>query len=177
VAQLVLSVPTKSLNPLLDKEISVIAGRIALMAFVLTSVTLPARAQEQTTSDLRARITELEQQMRELAERLSGLTPRAADAPNGDATQREGRRGISAATLETNALQLAGSWVLTGEAASSRAVTPKNAFDRATGKWGAFEVTARHHQLTPDKDAFPLFANVQTAAERARAWTGCLIGI
>jgi phosphate-selective porin OprO and OprP len=84
------------------------------------------------------------------------------------------RRDLSAATLETTAWQLAGSWVLTGEEASYRSVTPKFAFDRATGKWGAFEITARYHQLTPDKNAFPLFANVQVAAERARAWTGGL---
>jgi len=89
-------------------------------------------------------------------------------------SSQEVRRDLSAARLETSAWQLAGSWVLTGEEASYRAVTPKFAFDRATGKWGAFELTARYHQLTPDKDAFPLFANVQAAAERARAWTSGL---
>jgi phosphate-selective porin OprO/OprP len=82
------------------------------------------------------------------------------------------RRGVSTATLDTNAWQVAGSWVLTGEPASYRAVTPKYEFDRSRGKWGAFELTARYHQLTPDGDAFPLFANLQNAAERARAWTG-----
>jgi phosphate-selective porin OprO/OprP len=89
-------------------------------------------------------------------------------------SSQEARRGVSTATLETNAWQVAGSWVLTGEAASYRAVARKYEFDRSRGKWGAFELTARYHQLTPDADAFPLFADAQNAAERARAWTAGL---
>ena len=79
------------------------------------------------------------------------------------------RRGTSTARLDTNAWQIAGSWVLTGEAASYRGVTPKETFDRAAGTWGALEVTARYHQLAADEAAFPIFANPQTAAAEATA--------
>jgi phosphate-selective porin OprO/OprP len=79
------------------------------------------------------------------------------------------RRGTSTARLDTNAWQIAGSWVLTGEAASYRGVTPRQPFDRSAGTWGAFEITARYHQLTPDDDAFPIFANPVSAATKARA--------
>ena len=79
------------------------------------------------------------------------------------------RRGTTSARLDTNAWQFAGSWVLTGESASYRGVTPRQPFDRGAGTWGAFELTARYHQLTADDDAFPLFANPQSAAAEARA--------
>ncbi len=79
------------------------------------------------------------------------------------------RRGTTAAQLDTNAWQIAGSWVLTGEAASYRGVTPRQAFDRGAGTWGAFEITARYHQLTPDDEAFPFFANPASAAAKANA--------
>lgn len=89
-------------------------------------------------------------------------------------SSQEVRRGVSVTALETNAWQLAGSWVLTGEPASYRAVNPKRAFDRTTGKWGAFELTVRYHQFNADEDAFPRFANPESAAQRARAFTGGL---
>ena len=58
-----------------------------------------------------------------------------------------------------NSWQMMGTWVLTGEHASYNGVVPRYAFEPSTGKLGAFELTARYHQLTADRDAFPIFAN------------------
>jgi phosphate-selective porin OprO/OprP len=89
-------------------------------------------------------------------------------------SSQEVRRGASQATLETDAWQIAASYVLTGEDATYRGVVPRNAFEPSAGTLGAFELTARYHQLTPDQDAFPIFANPNVSASRARAWTAGL---
>ena len=38
------------------------------------------------------------------------------------------------------------------------------------GTWGAFELAARYGELEIDKDAFPIFANAATAAEKAKSY-------
>jgi phosphate-selective porin OprO/OprP len=48
------------------------------------------------------------------------------------------------------------SYVLTGEDASYKGVSPINNFDPRNGRWGAFEVTARGGQTEIDEDAFGL---------------------
>ncbi len=80
------------------------------------------------------------------------------------------RRAAETARLDTRSWQVAASYVLTGEDSSYRGVTPRSAFDPSSGSWGAFELTARVNQLTLDDDAFPVFANPETAARDARAW-------
>jgi phosphate-selective porin OprO/OprP len=84
------------------------------------------------------------------------------------------RRSTSRTTLDNAAWQLAGTWVLTGEPASYRGVTPRTPFDLQAGTWGAFELTARYSVLELDADAFPIFANPTTAAADARAWAAGL---
>jgi phosphate-selective porin OprO/OprP len=79
-------------------------------------------------------------------------------------------RGTQTATLDATSWQVGGSWVLTGEANTGRIVRPKNSFDAAKGTWGAVELTARVNGLTPDKDAFPIFADPVASAYRARGW-------
>ena len=79
------------------------------------------------------------------------------------------RRGVAAGDANANAWQIATSWVLTGESASYRGVTPKTAFDPANGTWGAFEVTGRYHDLRLAGDLFPTFASPAASAERAQA--------
>lgn len=81
------------------------------------------------------------------------------------------RRGTATGAFGVNAWQLAGSWVLTGEKASYRSVTPKKTFEPSKGTWGAFEVAARYGRLTVDADAFPTFADPTTQARVARQWT------
>lgn len=80
------------------------------------------------------------------------------------------QRGRSAATLENDAWQIAVSYVLTGENASYRSVSPAQSFDLTKGTWGALEVAARYGALTVDKEAFPVFADPTRAARVAESW-------
>jgi len=80
------------------------------------------------------------------------------------------QRGTTAATLENDAWQIAASYVLTGENASYRSVSPAQPFDLAKGTWGAFEVAARYGELDVDKVAFPIFADPTKAARIAESW-------
>jgi phosphate-selective porin OprO and OprP len=58
-------------------------------------------------------------------------------------------------------------WVLTGEDASFKSVSPANAFDPAADSWGAWEIAARVGQLDIDDDAFGTFATASTSASKA----------
>lgn len=78
--------------------------------------------------------------------------------------------GAAARRLRHEAWQIIGSWVLTGEEASSRGVHPKHPFHLPTGGWGAWEVVARFHEFHADPDAFPKFADPTSAAREAAAW-------
>jgi phosphate-selective porin OprO/OprP len=80
------------------------------------------------------------------------------------------QREAAHATLDNDAWQVAVSYVLTGENASYRSVTPAQTFDFAKGTWGAFEVAARYGELNVDKKAFPVFADPTKAARVAEAW-------
>jgi phosphate-selective porin OprO/OprP len=80
------------------------------------------------------------------------------------------RRGTTVTDAGNNALQISGSYVLTGEKASYKGVTAAHPFDRAAGSWGAFELVARYNAMTVDKGVFPFFANPANAAQSAKAW-------
>jgi phosphate-selective porin OprO/OprP len=85
-------------------------------------------------------------------------------------TRLEGPTGSGEA--EARAWQVAASWVLTGESASYRGVTPRNPLRPSDGAWGAFEVAARFHRLEVDDDVFTGgFASRTSSASRADAWT------
>ncbi len=72
--------------------------------------------------------------------------------------------------LKNTAWQLATGYVLTGEKASYKGVTPANDFDRASGSWGAFEVVARVAVLDIDDAAFTTFANPSASATKATSF-------
>jgi phosphate-selective porin OprO and OprP len=80
------------------------------------------------------------------------------------------RREATSGRMGTNSWQLLGTWVLTGERASYTGVIPRHAFEPSAGNLGAFELTARYHELSADREAFPVFANPANAARTARAW-------
>jgi phosphate-selective porin OprO/OprP len=63
--------------------------------------------------------------------------------------------------------QIAGSYFLSGEENSFKAVNPLRPVGGANGGWGAWEITARVSGLDVDDDAFPIFANPATAATAA----------
>jgi phosphate-selective porin OprO/OprP len=81
------------------------------------------------------------------------------------------RRGTATDTIDNAAWQVAATYVLTGERASYRSVTPAHAFDVKQQTWGAFEIGARYGRLNIDKSAFPIFADPLTSASAARSWT------
>lgn len=76
------------------------------------------------------------------------------------------------ATLDHTGWQLSATWFLTGEDATYRGLAkPNSPFAIGGDGWGAFEVLARVGGLRLDPDAFPVFANADTAAADARSWT------
>jgi phosphate-selective porin OprO/OprP len=71
------------------------------------------------------------------------------------------------------AWQVAGSIVLTGEAATDAAagIRPRANFDAGSGNWGAFQVAARYHALKVDEAARTLGFAAAGASVKADAWT------
>lgn len=81
--------------------------------------------------------------------------------------------GAGAGTKERlthTAWQVAGSYFLTGEENSFKAVNPLRPVGAANGGWGAWELTARVSGLDVDDDVFPIFANPATAATKALSY-------
>lgn len=75
------------------------------------------------------------------------------------------------ATLDNRAWQVVGSVVLSGEDASYRGVVrPSHPFSIGGEGWGAFEVVGRVGRLDIDDDAFPLFADPNSASASAKSW-------
>ncbi len=79
-------------------------------------------------------------------------------------SQRIQRGSANRMTANNEAWQLALSYVLTGENASFKGVTPRSDFSLKEGGWGAFEVAARYGQLSIDDDVFPFYADPAVAA-------------
>ncbi len=75
-------------------------------------------------------------------------------------------------TLTNTAWQISGNYVLTGEIASYKGLTPRTNFDLSKGTWGAFELVGRYGQLDVDDDIFENagFANLNTAITKETAW-------
>ena len=75
-----------------------------------------------------------------------------------------------------DAWQVAGSWVLTGAAATDAAagVRPRANFDFGAGHYGALQVAARYHALTVDQRAVQLNFAAAGASRKAEGWTAGL---
>jgi len=78
------------------------------------------------------------------------------------------------ADLQNTAWDISGSWLLTGEDASPNGVVPLHPFNPKRGQWGAWQVVGRYAQLDVDNGAFPVFANPDTSASKAQAWSAGL---
>lgn len=73
--------------------------------------------------------------------------------------------------VANQAWQVAGSFALTGEAASYKGLAPAAPFDPGTGQWGALELAARYTALSIDGDTFDLgLADPGSNASKAQAW-------
>lgn len=77
----------------------------------------------------------------------------------------------SSGEVVNEAWQIAGSYVITGENASYNGVNPRNPFDLKNGKWGAFELVGRFHQLSLDEGSFPQFAAAASSVNSAKGYT------
>jgi len=71
------------------------------------------------------------------------------------------------ATIDNDAWQVAGSWLVTGEANSYKGITPSHNLSFDGGGLGALELVARVGGLEVDGAAFPVFANPDTSAKEA----------
>ncbi len=85
-------------------------------------------------------------------------------------TRNEVTRAGVTAELEHTAWQTSGSFFLTGESAGFRSPAPKRPFDLNQGGFGAVELVARYGELTADEASFPVYANLASSAQKARAW-------
>lgn len=85
------------------------------------------------------------------------------------------RAGVTR-TVDNKAWYLAANYVLTGEDAGYKGVTPKTSFSWADGTWGAWEIGARYGIFDIDEEAFAgttanWFANPATSASKAKGTT------
>lgn len=78
---------------------------------------------------------------------------------------------VTTGTFENHAYQVYGTFVVTGERASYRGVTPKNAFDPSHGHWGALELIARYDQFKADDATAAPFVDLTKSATTATART------
>jgi phosphate-selective porin OprO/OprP len=83
-------------------------------------------------------------------------------------TQHVGRAG-SVFDIGNHGWDVAGSYVLTGEAASDRGVRPRHPFDPASGQWGAFQLLARYSAVSVDPEVFANGLASPTSSEQADA--------
>ena len=82
------------------------------------------------------------------------------------------KKGSIVGQINNQAWQVNASYVLTGEKASFRGVTPRKQFSPGAGGFGAIELTTRFTQLNVDNDAFTLkFAHPTNSARQATTWT------
>lgn len=67
--------------------------------------------------------------------------------------------------------QVTGNYVLTGELASYKGITPRTNFDLTQGTWGAWETVGRYEHLNIDNSIFENgFASLATSVTQADAW-------
>jgi phosphate-selective porin OprO and OprP len=83
------------------------------------------------------------------------------------------RKGDVTGDIRLDSWQVAGSWMLTGDAATdgTTAVRPRANFDFGAGHLGAFQVVARYHALKVDDRAFTLGFAAPDSSGKADAWT------
>lgn len=72
--------------------------------------------------------------------------------------------------IDNTGWQVQASYLLTGEKASYKGVSPIHPFDFKKGGYGAWEVVGRYSQLDVDSGAFPVYADRAASAESAKAF-------
>lgn len=85
-------------------------------------------------------------------------------------SQQEVSNGKDSGEVEATAWQVQGSWVLTGENASYKGVTPLFNYEPSAGHYGALELVGRLQSLEIGDDAFPKFADAKKSISEAKGW-------
>jgi phosphate-selective porin OprO and OprP len=86
-------------------------------------------------------------------------------------SDQEVTRNNVSADIRNTSWEVTGSWVLTGEDASYNGIKPRHPFDPRNGQWGAWQLAARYAELNVDDAAFPFYADPNTSASGAHAWS------
>ncbi len=74
-------------------------------------------------------------------------------------------------SFKNTAWQVSGNYLLTGELASYKGITPRRPFDLSKGQWGAFELVGRYGELDVDDDVFNnSFASLNSSITNESAW-------
>lgn len=81
------------------------------------------------------------------------------------ATRQDALVGGNSRKLTHDGWLVQASYVLTGENATARGVTPRNDFNPAQGGWGAVELVARYACVNFDSRAFPTFATAASVED------------
>jgi phosphate-selective porin OprO and OprP len=79
------------------------------------------------------------------------------------------RNATAAVDLTHTAWEVTGSYVLTGEPTSERAVIPARPFDPTRGRWGAVQIVARYSRITLDPAAFSTGLASSASSQTANA--------
>ena len=80
-------------------------------------------------------------------------------------------KGAVSDDITHESLMIAGSVVVTGEAASDRGVRPKKPFDPGRHTWGALQLAARYHALSVDPKAVALGLAAAGSSRGAKSFT------
>ncbi len=91
-------------------------------------------------------------------------------------SSQELRNGSNTETVENKAWETQLSYVLTGEDATYKSISPYSPFDPENGQYGAWEVATKYGELEVDDAAYPIFADVNASAEKAKNWGVVLNG-
>jgi len=88
-------------------------------------------------------------------------------------SRQQVKRGAIEKQLAHQAWGVEVNYVITGENAGYKSVTPKTTFEPQARTWGALEIAARVNQTRIDRDAFADgFADIQKSARRATGFGG-----
>ncbi len=86
-------------------------------------------------------------------------------------SSQEVRKGTVIEKFTHGAWQVAGSYLITGDKAGYKGVSPLKPFDPKNGNWGAWELAARYGELDVDDAAFTRgYVNPTTSATKAAEW-------
>ena len=80
-------------------------------------------------------------------------------------------RGATTRDITNHGWVVSGSYLLTGEVASTSVPAPKNPFDPTASKWGALQLIARYAELDVDAAAFDAGLVAAGASQKAKAAT------